>query len=127
MGNYTDRIIGGPPKVNLYWMGEPSNYNPRDDLLKPFPDVDQGGRYMGLAKGTSPQDLFDVTIPMFMALHADGVRKTKLLGQLSTESVMFQATQMTWIFTVEEVTRLKSRIEALEEQVEALLQKRTPS
>ncbi len=126
MGSYTNRIIGGAPQVDLYWLGEPSNYNSKDDLLNSFPAAkDLGGRYMGLVKGTTPQELFDVTVPTFKALHAEGIRKTKLSGQLSTEVVMFQATQMTWIFTVEHVNRLESRIEALEKQLQTLLERPT--
>ncbi len=120
-------LVGQPkPKsFDLYWLGEPSNYNDKIDALKPFPEGDLGGRFMGLAEGTTPQELFDVTMPMFMALQAEGVRKTKLQGQLSVETVFFQATQMTWIFTVEHVNRLESRIEALEKQIQTLLDRPT--
>lgn len=122
MGDFTNMLVGLPkPETQLYWLGAPSNYNETDDLLKKFPDGDLGGRYMGLPKSTSPHDLFDVTIKMFMALHADGVRKAQTMGRPAPESVLCQAIQMTWIFTSEQTARLESRIKMLEEKFQALL------
>lgn len=121
MGEFTKRIIGSKPAYDLFWLGEPSRYNARDEALDHLTEGDLGGRYMALAKGTSAQDLFDNTIDLFMSLHAGGIRKYHTTGKMGAESIFCQAVQMTWIFTAEEVHRLESRIDELEAKIAALL------
>lgn len=104
----------------MFWLGKPSNYDASDDGLDSFPEGDLGGRYQGLVKGTSPQDLFDTTMPMLLQLHYQGIRKMQTMGTLGAESVFCQGIQMTWIFASTEINRLQSEIDDLKKQIQEL-------
>jgi len=108
------------PQFDLYWFGEPCQYDEDDKVLKSFPAGDLGGRYLALPIGRSPQVLFDETMAPLKGLYGNAKKRQLMTQQLSPEVVLIDGIRMSWIFASQEIARLRVENRALQTRIEKL-------
>lgn len=112
-------------QVSMFWLGPPSNYNPKDEALGWAPEGDLGGRYMALPISRPPEKLFDDMIGPLKAVYTRATQASQWGGGTPAEAILVDAIRATWIFASQEITRLTLRINELETRLAKLEPKET--
>lgn len=110
------------PAIQMFWIGPPSKYDPRRADLESFPEGDLGGRELGLPLQTSPQEMFDTTVPRLVVLQAQAQQRFQSGAerQLHPFGILAQSIQATWMLTSQQFARQQAEIDTLKETVKRL-------
>lgn len=102
----------------FFWIGEPSHYDPKRDDLKLFPPGDKGGRELLLPQSVTPQQLFDMTMPVLQAQAQELLRRN--FGQPRFENFLVQGIIVNWIFASTALDAQAKKIAALADRLAKL-------